>query len=275
MRKYYKAFKDLKSLLTQHSHFICDANIMTQLYNLLGKTFSNHRQPIPVAYKSPEKLSTTLLTAVSATYMKMRGHTISIRVGLTSMKPEDVIANALQGLETACMLFDNSWDSVKSINLATSNSPSLPIYNKIPTALSGYVNGSISVPSIDTKTEVVTGKKRKASEKTDDVVPSVVSKGKKGKIAIEKEVTTPVVVEKIIEEAVKKPTSQKKKAASKPAVEVVVADIAPSVTTTATPSKKKGRPAKSEIIAEVVVAAKESPVKEVSRPKRKAGAGAK
>jgi Ribosomal protein L1p/L10e family len=211
VRKYFKAFKDLKSLITQHSHFICDANIMTQLYNLLGKTFSNHKQPIPVAYISPEKLSLTLTAAVSATYMKMKGKTISIRIGLTSMSPEDVIANALQGLEAACLLFDNAWDNVRCINLATSNSPSLPIYNKIPTALSAYVNESNSSSSTETKMEVTSGKKRKASEKIDETVPAVVVKGKKGKATITKEVVVaPAVTETTVEVVVKKTRNAKK-----------------------------------------------------------------
>lgn len=184
---------------------------MTQLYNLLGKTFSNHKQPIPVAYISPEKLSLTLTAAVSATYMKMKGKTISIRIGLTSMSPEDVIANALQGLEAACLLFDNAWDNVRCINLATSNSPSLPIYNKIPTALSAYVNESNSSSSTETKMEVTSGKKRKASEKIDETVPAVVVKGKKGKATIAKEVVVaPAVTETTVEVVVKKTRNAKK-----------------------------------------------------------------
>jgi Ribosomal protein L1p/L10e family len=187
---------------------------MTQLYNLLGKTFSNHRQPIPVAYISPGKLSLTLSAAVSATYMKMKGKVITIRIGLTSMSPEDVIANALQGLETACSLFDNGWDNVRCINLATSNSPSLPIYNKIPAALSAYITESNSSSTTDTKMEVTSGKKRKASEKIDKTIPSVVVKGKKGKAAITNEEAIPVVTE-AVEVVVKKTRPSRKVAGVK------------------------------------------------------------
>ena len=49
VKKHYVQFKDRKKLLKEHTHFITDSPIMGQLYNLLGKVFSqNNNYPIPI-----------------------------------------------------------------------------------------------------------------------------------------------------------------------------------------------------------------------------------
>ena len=39
VKKYYKEFKQLKDLARRFTHFLCDGRVMSQLYNLLGKSF--------------------------------------------------------------------------------------------------------------------------------------------------------------------------------------------------------------------------------------------
>lgn len=74
VRKYYTTYKDKKKLLLEYTHFLCDSNVMPQLYNLLGKTFSNRNNlPIPITWRSVNKLSKSVIDAVSCTYMNMKG----------------------------------------------------------------------------------------------------------------------------------------------------------------------------------------------------------
>lgn len=61
VRKLYAAYKDRKKLLSEHTHFACDARVMTQLYNLLGKTFgSKNNYPIPIEFETNAKLPAAL-----------------------------------------------------------------------------------------------------------------------------------------------------------------------------------------------------------------------
>lgn len=245
IRKYFKAFKDLKELIKQHTHFVCDSSIMTQLYNLLGKTFGqNSRQPIPITFKSVATLEKSLNTAVSATYMKVKGKTMVVRLGYTSMSGEQITANALHGLESACSYFENKWDSVASISLRTPYSPTLPIYYKLPAAI--IAKSSVSVDKIDvaveTKTEVKSGKKRKAS-----------------KMEVVEEVET---VKAIVEDEI---------VASK--AKIVKISEEPIITAPVTPARGRGRPPKKveekvvEVVTEPIVVVVKTPEKPVEKEK--------
>jgi hypothetical protein len=57
VRKSYNAYKDKKALLKEHTHFVCDARVLTQLYNLLGKVFSERGTlPVPIEFETFSKL---------------------------------------------------------------------------------------------------------------------------------------------------------------------------------------------------------------------------
>jgi hypothetical protein len=137
---------------------------MTQLYNLLGKTFgSNNNSPIPISYQSPVELEKSVTDAVSCTYMSLKGQNIGIRLGLSSMNETEVTANVLQGLEFAITKLENGWDDVKCIHLRLSDSVALPIYQQLATS-----------------SEVKEVKSSTTEQKT---ATNIVSKGKKGKPA--------------------------------------------------------------------------------------------
>lgn len=131
MKKLYKEYKDRKELLKAHSHFICDANIMGQLYNLLGKVFSEkNNYPIPMNYSSPSTLADGIKKVVDSTYMHLKGKSITIRFGHTSMRSNDVVDNIKVGLEFALQKIQNGWKDIQSIHVKTSYSSALPVYSK-------------------------------------------------------------------------------------------------------------------------------------------------
>ena len=256
VRKLFSAYKDRKKLLSEHTHFICDANVMAQLYNLLGKTFADrNNSPIPINFKSPSKLQDAIMKACSASYMHMKGQTITVRIGLSSMTEDEVIANALEGLAFAVSKFKGVWGDVRSIHLKLSDSPALPIYSKLPSELLDYVS-----------------KKGEKSEKSVAVKPAATApvsavKGKKSKV-IAAAVVVPVVVPTVVpatavvaavvavkaKGSAKKPTKKEIESAAIPVPEpevVSVPVVVATPTVTATPGKKRGRPAK-EIVSEDV-----------------------
>ena len=161
VRKYANLYKDIKELLTSHTHFFCDFGIVPELYNSLGRTFSKtNKLPVPIRLKSPSKIGEALKAAVSATYIRLKDQTriINVRIGLTSMSEEEVVANVLQGVTNACLMIENTWNNVRSVGLKIPTSPSLPIYAK-------RLDESHVHPSKvnHKKSEAISGKKRKAT----------------------------------------------------------------------------------------------------------------
>ena len=161
VKKYVNLYKDLKELLTSHTHFFCDFGIVPELYNSLGKTFSKtNKLPVPIRLKSPAKIGEAVKAAASATYIRLKDQTriINIRIGLTSMSEEEVVANVLQGVTNACLMIENSWNNVRSVGLKIPTSPSLPIYAKRLDERHVHPN-----KANNRKSEVISGKKRKAT----------------------------------------------------------------------------------------------------------------
>ena len=247
---------------------------MSQLFNLLGKTFADrNNSPIPIIFKSPEKLEGAILKACSCTYIHLKGQTISVRVGLTSMSEDNVVANALEGVENAVAKFDGAWNDVTTIHLKLSDSPALPIYKikqsivqKVVNKKGAAVNNSLPVGTA--------------------TVPAV--KGKNGKAAVA--VATPVVVPVVINEeesiaALKSAKKAAKKASKKEAAEKetstteapaaiivpVIAAVAPAAAaTTSTPGKKRSRPDATVETSSPAVVAVQEPVTKVKKSAKKA-----
>jgi len=131
VKKYYKEFKQLKQLSQRFTHFLCDARIMSQLYNLLGKSFgSRNNYPIPIDFKQVEKLPAAASKALHAsTYIHLKGKCINVRLGNTNMPKDQLVQNALQGLEfAAAEKLPKGWAGVHSVSLKLADSAALPIY---------------------------------------------------------------------------------------------------------------------------------------------------
>jgi hypothetical protein len=146
VKKVYKRFEDKKTLLKDFSHFICDARIMSHLYNLLGKVFAqNNHYPIPIDIESIDGKLIAAINKVThdSTYMFIKGNTINIRLGYTFMPVKDVTNNIYSGLEFAVPKLKEEWKSVHSIHLKTSTSPATPIYAKTKSAALEFVKSKI------------------------------------------------------------------------------------------------------------------------------------
>lgn len=132
--KLYKAYKDRKELLAEHSHFLCDEKILPQLYNALGKVFLGHNAyPVPIDISDVAKLSQVVEKAINSyTYMRLSGQNITVRMGYTSMNAELVTENIIAGLTSiAEKLPGSGWNRIQSIHVKTATSPALPVYGKI------------------------------------------------------------------------------------------------------------------------------------------------
>lgn len=133
LKKEYAKFDDLKKLLKEHTHFLCDHNIVSQLYNKLGKTFlSRHsNSPVAIQYDDVKDLPAAVAKSVSSSYMHMKGTVLSIKLATTIMKSKHVALNIEQGLDFAVDKLHDKWKDVVCIHLKISDSAALPIYTKV------------------------------------------------------------------------------------------------------------------------------------------------
>jgi ribosome biogenesis protein UTP30 len=181
VRNQYRKHKEGKKLLGEHTHFICDTSVLAKLYSLLGKTFADRLNcPVPVSYKSPEKIEDAMTKVISSSYMHLKGQTITIRIGLTTMSEADVTANTLEGLEFAVAKFNNTWNDVHSIHVKTMDSPAMPIYSKTPSEMLQYIKRKAEI--VEEKNPLKEGKKRKAPDSNMSKVTTVVAQESEAEI---------------------------------------------------------------------------------------------
>lgn len=279
-KKHYVQIKDKKSLLKEHTHFICDSRVAGQLYNILGSTFSSRNDyPVQINFTNPAQLPGLVKKVIGSTYFHMGGKNVSIRLGHTAMKPSDVAENILEGVPFAIEKLQNGWNDVQSIHLKTSDSASLPIYSKVPSEMLNYVAEKAAVmpatsttPSSSTPAASATpGKGKKAAveaEKTPAKAaaadPTAVTTASKKRKAVVESITTPAAAPSAV--TVEAPTSVVKSAkkAKKSVAETATATPARSAAA-ADPVSAPADVATPEAVAakSAVKAAKKTPGKAV------------
>lgn len=127
----YRTFKDRKELLGSHTHFLCDAAVMSHLYNLLGKVFSaRNKYPVPIKVPNISKVGQAVLHALDSTYMHLAGSNISLRIGHTGMSAREVIDNVCSAIVNAAEKLPDNSRSINNAYIKSSDSASLPIYSK-------------------------------------------------------------------------------------------------------------------------------------------------
>ena len=138
VKKEFKQFQDRKTLLSSHSHFLCDSRVASQLYNLLGKVFSNRNHlpvPVDIPGDKPSALEQAVQKAVHmSTYMHVAGQNITLRVAHCSMSQAQILDNVLQGASFAINKLVGeqgiSGGRVHSIHIKTSDSAALPLFSR-------------------------------------------------------------------------------------------------------------------------------------------------
>ena len=202
VRKHYVQFKDRKTLLSSHSHFICDERIFTHLCNLLGQTFTKRNNlPIPIKYKSIQKLPALIHDSISSTYMHLHGSSISIRFGHTGMSKAAVVENVIEGLNQAIPKFPQAGKSIVNIHIKLSDSAALPVYSKVS-----------DNESFEYAKQLFTAAPAPVEEEAEAVSAAPKKKKKTKSVGTKKEVS--VAVEPVVE-AAKKPSRLAKAKKSK------------------------------------------------------------
>jgi len=133
LRKKYAQYKDKRDLLKKFSIFMADDRILPMLGKTLGKNFfQEKKQPIPIKLTRKEAFPFTVQKSLnSSTFMHISAGTcISIKAGDTSMSSDKILENISAVVNGAIEHIPRKWGNVSAINIKTSNSMALPIYNK-------------------------------------------------------------------------------------------------------------------------------------------------
>lgn len=132
LRKKYVQYKDRRDLLKRYDLFLADDRILPMLGKSIGKSFfQEKKQPVPIKLTRQEALPFTVKRCLRSTFMWISAGTcISVRAGNTGMPLEHLVANANAIVENAVEHIPRKWSNVSSINIKTSQSVALPVYNK-------------------------------------------------------------------------------------------------------------------------------------------------
>lgn len=129
----YKPYEAKRKLLSEYDLFLSDDYLVPTLPKLLGKTFYEHSSkfPIPIKAYSQNKFSIKTLTnsinkvLKSITYIPPFGVNLSLKIGNSDSEKSNLVANAQLIIENLKLQDGNK---IRTIQLKTVDSPSLPLY---------------------------------------------------------------------------------------------------------------------------------------------------
>jgi|AntRauTorckE5430_2_1112549.scaffolds.fasta_scaffold00168_10 ribosome biogenesis protein UTP30 len=132
LRKKFTQYKDRRELLKSYDIFLADDRILPMLGKALGKNFfQEKKQPVPIKLTRKEALPFTIKKCLRSSFMWISpGTCVSVKAGNTAMPLEHLVANATAIVENAAAHIPRKWSNISAINVKTSQSVALPIYNK-------------------------------------------------------------------------------------------------------------------------------------------------
>ncbi|XP_031569604.1 ribosomal L1 domain-containing protein 1-like [Actinia tenebrosa] len=167
LKKNYKSYESKRQLASLYDLFICDDVIYHLLPKFLGKAFYTRKKfPIPVSLKKKD-LKGEINKVLQSTYMSLgHGSCSAIKIGHTGLTEEEVTANIMETAKGIANIIPRGWKNIKSLNIKTSNSVSLPIYNSLPERPVAIQSESVKKPKATIKEKKQ--KKRKVNEKENE-----------------------------------------------------------------------------------------------------------
>ncbi|KAF0750947.1 hypothetical protein AaE_006546 [Aphanomyces astaci] len=273
MFRSYSQFKDKRELKAAYGVFLVDDRVLPYVKSLVGKTFFDaKKQPTTVNVTGKKNISTHIRRVLGGTEMFLSpGPCFNVKIAHDGMDTADIVDNIIQGTKNILAHVPKGWKNTKSINIKTSDSVALPIYNALPNSSKLPVEDKKRKAEDSTHTPLP-AKKAKTVEITaavtsvDNTVPSVT------KTAAAK--ATPAAAKKVAE-----PKKEVTKQSTKPENKAEVTKASPAAKkatpTKASPAKKEATPVKDAAQAKASPAAKKatpvkaSPAKKAATPTKK------
>ncbi|XP_062611514.1 ribosomal L1 domain-containing protein 1-like [Saccostrea cucullata] len=126
----YKPFEAKRNLSNEFDLFLGDDRIIRLLPSLLGKSFyGRKRNPIQVNLKA-KNLKDEVTKAVNSTrcIIKNRGSSCMVTIGNTEQSCDQIVDNILKAIELLSQKFPGGPDNIKSLQVKTDSSMSIPFY---------------------------------------------------------------------------------------------------------------------------------------------------
>ncbi|CAG8447819.1 166_t:CDS:2 [Funneliformis caledonium] len=134
LRKKYIPYEAKRNLCDSYDLFLTDERILPLLPNMLGKYFfEKKKQPIPVNISKESNFKREILRACHCTYMYYSsGVCLSIKIGTTGMTSKQILENLEMAIPVIVDKIPRKWKNIQSLQIKTTESISLPIYNSLP-----------------------------------------------------------------------------------------------------------------------------------------------
>lgn len=180
LRKKHAKFEQQRALLARFDVFMADDRILPMVGKAIGKHFfSTKKQPIPVRLTRKATLPLQIVHSLRATYWYLsEGTCLSVKAGTTAMLPEQLIGNIVHIATQLPEKLPRKWANIRSISVKTSDSMSLPFYNKTPVELQEIAK----LAGLEEKDVAVAKKRTKdIASKKEDEEKSMISEKKRKK----------------------------------------------------------------------------------------------
>eukprot|EP01104_Vermistella_antarctica_P009702 TRINITY_DN2515_c0_g1_i1.p1 TRINITY_DN2515_c0_g1~~TRINITY_DN2515_c0_g1_i1.p1 ORF type:complete len:455 (-),score=123.36 TRINITY_DN2515_c0_g1_i1:86-1276(-) len=136
LKKNYKSFEQKRQLCGSYDLFLTDDRLVSMMPPALGKSFfRKKKQPVPIKMKAETLKYNVERVRKSAVLILGGGSCCNVKIANTGMKSSQVAENIIAGMESIVKHIPRKWKNVQSVNLKLVSSPSLPIYNSLPSSI--------------------------------------------------------------------------------------------------------------------------------------------
>ncbi|KAK2571842.1 Ribosomal L1 domain-containing protein 1 [Acropora cervicornis] len=134
-KKKYYSFEAKRNLCALYDVFLCDEAIYHLLPQVLGKTFfSRKKYPVPIDLSESRLSVKQQIAGVIKCSLLLLGHGTcsATKVAHTRQTAEEAVENVVAAVAEITKIVPQGWSNIQSLNLKTTDSVALPIYNSLP-----------------------------------------------------------------------------------------------------------------------------------------------
>ncbi|POM77438.1 Hypothetical protein PHPALM_5178 [Phytophthora palmivora] len=132
LRKNFSRFEDKRALAAAYDMFLADDRVLPYLKGPLGtKFFIKKKQPIAVRVSRKDVANSVRLASRRTAFHVSAGVCNNVKVARLDMTPEQIVDNVMVAMNNCANLVPKGWNGVQSINIKTSDSVALPVYNAL------------------------------------------------------------------------------------------------------------------------------------------------
>ncbi|CAO0792682.1 unnamed protein product [Mucor circinelloides] len=130
LKKKYPTPDSKQQLIQDFDMLMAEKSIITDLYKILGKdVYKKRREPIPIELFKPD-LQKEILRTAKSTYMNFHtGNSHAIRIATTAQDATIAFENFMSAYEKIIAVIPGGEDNIRSFQIKTNNSTSLPVYD--------------------------------------------------------------------------------------------------------------------------------------------------